>query len=188
MRARSDHKIRANRTNARASTGPRTTNGRIRSARNALRHALSLPIYSDPALSEEVQALTREIAGADASAVVQELARRIAEAQVDLRRVRDARQLLLSQALGNPCYGDRATVRRKMTLLCQILGRKPPEISTETLEKCVNSTLEGPRKLAAILSEEVRQLAAMDRYERRARSRRKSAIRVFDLTKQRPQR
>ena len=44
MRAISDRKIRANRANARASTGPKTTQGRIRSARNALRHALSLPI------------------------------------------------------------------------------------------------------------------------------------------------
>src|SRR5262245_6546369 len=43
--------------------GPKTTQGRTRSARNALRHALSPPVYSDPALSEEVEALAREIAG-----------------------------------------------------------------------------------------------------------------------------
>ncbi|HVI64349.1 MAG TPA: hypothetical protein VM910_17455, partial [Bradyrhizobium sp.] len=37
----SERKITANRANARASTGPRTTRGRARAARNALRHALS---------------------------------------------------------------------------------------------------------------------------------------------------
>jgi hypothetical protein len=36
---------------------------------------LSLPVYSDPALCEEVEALAREIAGTEASAEIQELAR-----------------------------------------------------------------------------------------------------------------
>ena len=87
----SDRKIRANRANARASTGPKTAQGRARSARNALRHALSLSVYSDPLVSEQVQTLAREIAGPDASAEIQDLARQIAEAQIDLRRVRYAR-------------------------------------------------------------------------------------------------
>jgi hypothetical protein len=56
---------------------------------------LSLPVCSDPAFSEEVEALAREIAGSDANAEIQELARRIAEAQIDLRRVRYARHHLL---------------------------------------------------------------------------------------------
>jgi hypothetical protein len=68
----SERKIESNRENARASTGPKTTQGRSRTARNALRHGLSLPLSSDPALSEEVEALAREIAGADASAEIQE--------------------------------------------------------------------------------------------------------------------
>jgi hypothetical protein len=128
VRPTSDRKIRANRANARASTGPKTAQGRIRSARNALRHALSLPIYSDPALSEEVEALAREIAGLDANAEMQELARRVAEAQIDLRRVRIARHDLLTRALGDPDYDSPAAIRKKSKLAVQLahLKDRPP--------------------------------------------------------------
>jgi hypothetical protein len=63
----SDRKIKANRANARASTGPQTVQGRARAVKNALRHALSLPVCSNPALSEEVETLAREIAGPSAN-------------------------------------------------------------------------------------------------------------------------
>jgi hypothetical protein len=59
---------------------------------------LSVPVYSDKALSEEVEALAREIEGADASAEMQELARRVAEAQIDVRRVRRHQLLSSSRA------------------------------------------------------------------------------------------
>jgi hypothetical protein len=107
----------ANRANARTSTGPKTMQGRTRSARNALRHALSLPVYSNLVLCEEVDALAREIAGTDANAEIRELARRVAEAQIDLRRVRCARHRLLSKALGNPSYAAPPNVREKLAVI-----------------------------------------------------------------------
>ena len=108
-----DRKIRANRANAQASTGPKTTRGRSHAARNALRHALSRPVYSDPVWSEEVEALAREIIGAGTNAEIQELARRIAEAQIDLRRVRYARHQILSQALSDPDYVSETMLGKK---------------------------------------------------------------------------
>jgi hypothetical protein len=125
----SDRKIKANRANARASTGPKTAQGRARTARNALRHALSLPVCSNPALSEEVETLAHEIAGPDANAETQDLARQVAEAQIDLRRVRCARHKLLSDALADPHYGSwREKRREKMAVLRSLLGKNAPDL------------------------------------------------------------
>ena len=79
----SDRKIKANRDNARASTGPKTAQGRARVVRNALRHGLSLPVSSLPMLCEQVDALAREIAGPGATAEIKKLSRLVAEAQVE---------------------------------------------------------------------------------------------------------
>jgi hypothetical protein len=179
----SHRKIKANRANARASTGPRTAQGRIRSARNALRHGLSLPVCSDPILYEEVEALAREIAGTDANPEIRELARRVAEAQIDLRRVRYARHKLLSDSLSDPYYDSRENVRKKFAFICSLARPNAPDIPLAVVEKYLTSTPKGPQKFAIILSQEGKRLLAMDRYERRALSRRKAAIQVFDGAK-----
>jgi hypothetical protein len=179
----SDRKISSNRKNARASTGPKTAQARVRAARNALRHALSPPVCSHPALSEDVETPAREIAGPDANAEIQELAHQIAEAQIDLRRVRCARHQFLTRTLAEPYYDSRANAREKVAMLGRLLGKDPPDVPLDALVSVVTSTPQAPHKLATILSQEAKQLLAMDRYERRALSRRKFAIRAFDAAR-----
>ena len=180
----SERKIRANRANARASTGPKTADGRARSIRNAHRHGLSLPVLADPASSQEVEELAREIAGPSANAEIHELACRIAEAQIDLRRVRHARHACLASAIGDPDYQSPSKLRTKSRiarLLARIRG--PVAVSLRPLLSNLQTKPEGPEKFATILSDMARRLAAMDRYERRALSRRKFAIRAFDAAR-----
>jgi hypothetical protein len=184
----SDRKIKANRANAKVSTGPKTHHGRARSAKNAFRHGLSFPIESDQALCEEVQALARQIAGPHASAHIQLLARRVAEAQVDLRRVRYARQQFLSGALAkNPYhYEPRAVTRAKMRIIKHFLTPKLADIPMPTLiENYLTTAPEGPTRFATVLLKETKRLLALDRYERRALSRRKFAVRAFDEVRRR---
>jgi hypothetical protein len=179
----SDRKIKANRANARASTGPKTAQGRARASRNAFRHGLSLPICYDAALLEEVETLARELAGTNTNAKIQEVGRRVAEAQVDLRRVRYARHQALTTPWTARQYNARAYVRMNIKAMKKLLRGKPPEVlmsQTGARTKDMRLTSDGPQKFALVLSQNAKQLLALDRYERRVLLRRNAAIRELD--------
>ena len=59
----SDRRQRANRANAKSSTGPKTAAGKALAAQNAFRHGLNVPVLSDPLLAPEIEAMARRISG-----------------------------------------------------------------------------------------------------------------------------
>jgi hypothetical protein len=134
-------KLRANRANARHSTGPKSRAGKARSARNSRRHGLSVPVWSDPKLAANAETLARAIAGDGASVQIMAIARNIGEAQIDLIRIQQVRHDLLATS----------------------------QLSTD-----------GPDSMKATNPDLGSAIAAIDRYERRTLSRRKTAIRTFD--------
>ena len=89
--------IEANRRNARKSTGPRSASGKKRASRNALMHGLTTPI-SGAAVTREIEALARQIAGDPEDRLRMALARDAAEAQLDLARVQRVGGSFLSSA------------------------------------------------------------------------------------------
>jgi hypothetical protein len=183
----SARKAKANRANAKASTGPRTKQGKSKTAKNALWHGLSLSVLADPTCVTEIENMARKIAGQNPTLEIFERARRIAEAQIDLQRVRQARLNLLARFLSDPEYRPDKFFTTSKKLISAIAGLLreqgpmallPPELGlavTDILHKP-----EGSEKFALILSDCMKQLIAMDRYERRALSRRKFALRAFD--------
>src|SRR6516164_9754675 len=78
--------LAANRANAARSTGPRTRAGKAVVARNALRHGLNVPVQADPG-----------IAGEEAGEPRCAAALRIAEAQVDVLRIRRVRLQIMTE-------------------------------------------------------------------------------------------
>jgi hypothetical protein len=101
---------KANRGNAASSTGPRTQPGKARASRNARRHGFSVSVFSDPRLSKEVEDLARLIVGETSRPELLEMARRFAEAQIDLDRIRKARHHALlcavDEGAGNARSGN----------------------------------------------------------------------------------
>ena len=93
-----DRQIAANRRNARKSTGPRSHGGKRRASRNGYQHGLCLGSGSVGAFVREVERLARKIAGDSAgNALMMERATAVAEAQLDVTRVRRAKVALLDR-------------------------------------------------------------------------------------------
>jgi hypothetical protein len=176
----SARKLRANRNNARASTGPRTAAGKARAERNAQKHGLSVPIMADPSLAAEVKVLAQKIAGEGANDQLQQIAARVAEAQIDLARVRRARCELLSRARLSP--GPSIFPEDWDIQMARRWGSDKPKRMSRAHKRSIEKSIEQD-EFGPTLADCAARLAAMDRYERRALSRRKFAIREFAARK-----
>ena len=130
-------------------------------------------------------ALARQIVGADADPERQELARCFVEAHADVCRIRNRRYEFISQALRDPDFDTRKNLNKKVSTALRVIPGWPrcEEIPEEDI-RFMFAKLTEPERFAAALTELPRRLPALERYERRALSRRNRAMRDFDETEQ----
>lgn len=165
----SERKIQANRRNAQRSTGPRSRKGKRRVSKNALRHGLATRILDDPEKSPQVEQLVRALAPEGRPDRLQ-LARIVAEAELEVIRVRTARRnlLYLEEVRAFPAH-LRMNIRQESS-------HEPVCMIADQVHLV---SLDSEYKARAVLGA-LTQLARLDRYERRALSRRRRAILAFD--------
>jgi hypothetical protein len=203
----SDKKRLANRANASKSTGPRTSAGKSRASRNALRHGLSTMALALDGYGDRIAQIANKLCENDPFPYRYEIALEIAEAQVFLDRIRFARAVTIENETKAPArkksladvlgFGltdslQRALVEYKIRQVVRIIRSQ-----TKTFKSLMEALLRGdmlslqkpavtpPRtptreeqKLQSFCAA-LDELAILERYEQRAISKKKRAIRKF---------
>lgn len=196
-------KVAANRINARKSRGPRSTAGKGRVSSNALRHGLAALKHLDAMRPRDTDLMARAMCGDDADPLLFELAQVFAENELLLRRVRAERIGVIDRlrdVTARPlAIRDDSMARAKarvdeMDLAAAALERMQarfdamPEDERTRLSEEYDRELDELDSKPALLAErdEVDAMRAampdldrLRRYEQRAWSRRRRAMRNF---------
>ena len=183
----SERQLAANRANAQKSSGPRSAAGKKRASRNALTHGLTTPM-AGAAVTREIEALARQIAGDPKDRRRMAVARDAAEAQLDLDRVQRVGVAFIERTAAVGRLAQRKlfrTIRDEtafMALACLgvRLGMTQPKCAVDPLPPMPT---EEPARTTEAVRRALPDLLRLNRYERRAAARRDRAIRALMQSK-----
>lgn len=144
-------KIAANRRNASRSTGPRSRIGKSHARRNAVRHGLAARAVLGAEEAASVQAMADQIVDGSSGVLTFNSACVVAQAELDLVRIRELKVTLIQNAI----------MQQRQTLVAT--GRTAGSMNDQG-------------DLAAAVRQTLPQLLKYDRYERRAAARRDRGI------------
>ena len=179
----SERQIAANCRNARKSTGPRSGAGKSRSSRNAYRHGLTLSITSTAGSAKQLDRLVREIAGNTEDPILLERASAIAQAELDLVRVRQAKVALIERACS---FGglEPPQVSSSVTRVIRLLNALEPGriIRPNPIDPAATMPPQKSDRSAEAVRRVLSELRTLNRYERRAAARRDRAVLNLGIT------
>jgi hypothetical protein len=157
----SQKQIEANRRNAQNSKGPRTTAGKASASRNSCKHALSTISHNNSLFAPRIEAIARAVCPETTNSALWEQALIIGECTTVLVCVQATRIALIEQSLGSTS-AHMTDVDAAGTELERSQSEPTP-----------------PRDEFAAMGLAARDLDRLERYERRALSRRKRAIEMY---------
>ena len=148
-----DRQIAANRRNGSLGRGPKTSAGKARSSRNALKHGLSIPVNRDKTLRRQIAVLARILAQSEAGNIFGQ-ARAVAEAELELARARAVLEAVLTRAgitaewNGGPEQGT--ALIHVQSPIPAVFGMRP--VATRMSLPSMRCSLEGVRTVSVTLS------------------------------------
>jgi hypothetical protein len=197
----SQAQLAANRANARKSRGPRSAAGRTRASRNALRHGLAAISRHNPAYFPEIGRMATAYCEGDTDPLLFEQALIIAESDIILiclgaerlaaiERMRDPDAIPFSDSKASLARARARFAQAKRAYAQLVKAKQAKAGSTSDTGKASISAQKnkGPHPPAQrdecdAMCRAAPDLTRLERYERRAASRRNRAIREFIFIK-----
>ena len=197
----SQARLAANRANAQKSRGPRSASGRTRASRNALRHGLAAISRHNPAYFPEIGRMATAYCEGDTDPLLFEQALIIAESDIILiclgaerlaaiERMRDPDAIPFSDSKASLARARARFAQAKRAYAQLVKAKQAKAGSTSDTGKASISAQKnkGPHPPAQrdecdAMCRAAPDLTRLERYERRAASRRNRAIREFIFIK-----
>jgi hypothetical protein len=197
----SQARLAANRANARKSRGPRTAAGRTRASRNALRHGLAAISRHNPAYFPEIGRMASAYCEGDTDPLLFEQALIIAESDIILiclggerlaaiERMRDPDAIPFSDSKASLARARARFAQAKRAYAQLVKAKQAKAGSTSDKGKASISAQKNKephppaqRDECDAMCRAAPDLTRLERYERRAASRRNRAIREFIFIK-----